>query len=118
MRAAKIGGAAVLPYEGAMDRLAGFAIPDNNRLAMIGDADGGDLLRRAPCGVERRGDHGTNRLPDLPRIVLDEAGLGIMLLDLAGGAAAALAGAVEDQGARAGRTLVNGEDECFHDCAF
>ena len=39
---AVVGGAAVLPDDRAVDRLAGRAVPDDGRLALVGDADGGD----------------------------------------------------------------------------
>src|SRR5664280_1925213 len=48
--------------------------------------------------------------PDIRRIVLDPAGLGIDLLELLLGHAGHGAAAVEDERARAGRTLVEGED--------
>ena len=43
--AAHLGGAPVLPDDGAMDGLAGAAIPDQAGLALVGDADGGDVAR-------------------------------------------------------------------------
>ena len=47
--------AAVLPDDGVVDRLAGLAVPDDDGLALVGDADGRDVLGRdaglldAPC---------------------------------------------------------------------
>ncbi len=41
-RGAGVGGAPVLPDDGAVDRLAGLAVPDHHRLALVGDADAGD----------------------------------------------------------------------------
>ena len=38
-------GAAVLPHNGGMNRLAGGAIPHDHGLALIGDADGGHVAR-------------------------------------------------------------------------
>ena len=40
---AKGGGAAVLPDNCVVDRLAGGAIPDDCGFALVGDADGGDV---------------------------------------------------------------------------
>ena len=40
---ADIGGAPVLPDDGVVDRLAGLAIPDHDGLALIGNADGGNV---------------------------------------------------------------------------
>jgi hypothetical protein len=38
-------GAAVLPDDGVVDRLAGAAVPQHRGLALVGDADGGDVAR-------------------------------------------------------------------------
>ena len=43
---ANIGGAAILPDDRLVDRLAGLAIPDERRFALIGDADRDDIARR------------------------------------------------------------------------
>ena len=43
---ADAGGAAILPDDRVVDRLAGRAVPDHRGLALVGDADGGDVLRR------------------------------------------------------------------------
>src|SRR5947209_8618777 len=40
---AEIGGAAVLPDDRVVHRHAAFAVPDDCRLALIGDADGGNV---------------------------------------------------------------------------
>ena len=42
---AKGGSAAILPDDGAIDRLAGIAIPDDGRLALVSDPDGRDAVR-------------------------------------------------------------------------
>ena len=44
---AEVGGAAVLPDDRVVDRLAGLAVPDDRRLALVGDADRGDRRRAA-----------------------------------------------------------------------
>src|SRR5688572_6436127 len=38
------GGAAILPDDGVVDRLTGFAIPQHGGLALVGDADGGEVV--------------------------------------------------------------------------
>src|SRR5690606_34494965 len=70
-RGAVLGGAAVLPDDCLVDRPAGLAVPHHGGLALVGDADtgnvaGGDLrLRpRAAAGLERRA-------PEILRVVLD-----------------------------------------------
>ena len=40
---AGIGGAAVLPDDGVVDRDAGGTVPDQSGLALIGNADGGNF---------------------------------------------------------------------------
>ena len=39
------GGAAVLPHNGRVDRLAGLAVPDDDRFALIGNAQGRNVTR-------------------------------------------------------------------------
>src|SRR5919201_962723 len=43
----------VPPDDRVVDRLSGFAIPDDRRLALVGDADGGDLFRRQLRATQR-----------------------------------------------------------------
>ena len=71
---ADVGGAAVLPDDGAVHGLAGGAVPHHGGLALVGDADRGDvfggdagLLQRLAAGRDGRG-------PDVLRLVLDPAG--------------------------------------------
>ena len=92
-RARRIGGAAVLPDDGVVDRLAGRAVPDHGGLALVGDADAGDIARprRRPWPAPRA--RSRPRRPDLLRVVLDPAGRRINLRNsccaLATGASAA-----------------------------
>ena len=50
---AEIRGSPVLPDDGAVDRFAGRAIPEDNRLPLIGDADRIDLFCRGPALLSR-----------------------------------------------------------------
>ena len=55
-RLAAVGGAAVLPDDGVVDRLAGGAVPHHGRLALVGDADAGQRLGvELGVGRARRG---------------------------------------------------------------
>ena len=102
--------AAVLPDEGVVDGLAGPRVPGDDGLALVRDPDPiqvgalhagvGERLRRDLAG----------HLPDLGRVVLDPAGPREVLLELAVGAAARPALAVEDEAGRAGRPLVDRQD--------
>ena len=76
---AVFGGAPALPDDCVMNRFAGFAIPEDGRFALIGDADGGDLIglyvgfsQDYVSGVELR-------RPDVFGPVFDPAGLGVKL---------------------------------------
>ncbi len=50
---ADIGGAAVLPDDGGMDRLAGRTVPDQGRFPLVGDADGRDATGPDPGPFDR-----------------------------------------------------------------
>ena len=81
---ADAGRAAILPDDRGMDRLAGRPVPDDDRLALIGDAD---ARRRRPTSsladCKCLAGDGELRRPDLLRIVLDPAGLREELVELA-----------------------------------
>jgi hypothetical protein len=108
---AEIGGAAVLPDDRVVHRFAGLPVPDNRRLALVGDADRGDVARPDLRAAERLDRDADLRRPDLLRIVLDPAGLREQLRELFLRDRANRAVAVEDDGPRAGRSLVEREDE-------
>ncbi len=56
-----------------MDRPAGRLVPDHDRLALVGDADGGDV-GQVPAGpFQRLAQHLNAGVPDLPGVVLDPA---------------------------------------------
>ena len=79
-------------------------------LALVGDADRGEVLVREVGSGQREADHLTDVLPDLLRVVLDPAGAreDLLVLDLAG--LDDLAGVVEDDRSGAGGSLVDGKD--------
>ncbi len=112
------GGAPALPDDGVVDRLARRAVPDDGRLALVGDADGGDAR-----GVDAGGGDGlvhgaVLRGPDLARVVLDPALLREELRELALRHADDLLIAVEDDRTARGGALVEGHDvrELTHGC--
>ena len=74
--------AAALPDNGVVDRLAGVTVPDDGRLALVRDADGGDVLRRRADLVHGRQRHAELGRPDLVGVMLDPAGLGEILGEL------------------------------------
>ena len=109
------GGPAALPHDGVVDRLPGGAVPEDGGLPLVGDADGGDLL-----GVDVGGAHGLRqsplfRGPDVQRVVLHPAGLGVDLAEGVLGPGDDLPGPVEQNGPGAGGALVQGDDISFHE---
>ncbi len=108
---AAVGGAAVLPDERVVERLAGLRVPGDHGLALVGDPD---RLQLGPldAGVGDRVDrHPAGHLPDLRGVVLDAAGPREVLAELGVRAAGDPALLVEDEAGRAGRALVDGEDQ-------
>ena len=106
--------AGVLPDQGVVDRLAGVAIPDDGGLALVGDADGGEVGGAEGALLQGGGDHFAGAPPDLVRIVLDPSGLGVDLFVLFLGDADDAAGMVENDEAGAGGSLVDRADVVGH----
>ena len=69
-------GAAVLPHDRRVDRAAGVAVPDDERLRLVGDAEGRDIARPGARRLERPGDRAPGRLRELLRVLLHEPGPG------------------------------------------
>ena len=103
-------GAAVLPDDGVVDRLAGGLVPDHHRLALVGDADRRHLGRRQAGGVQHVAADGQRVGPDVLGIVLDPAVGRIELLQLALRHLHDPPFAVEQDGAAAGGPLVDRQD--------
>src|SRR5205807_10552326 len=103
-------GAAVLPDDGVADGPAGLAVPDDGRLPLVGDTDGGAILGRDAGPAERFDGDADLGGPDFERVVLDPAGLGEDLGEffLRDGPDAAVM--IEDDGPGAGGAFVEGED--------
>ena len=66
-------GPPALPDDGVVDRLAGVTVPDDGGLALVGDADGGDVRGRRADLVHRRQSHAQLGGPDLVGVVLHPA---------------------------------------------
>ena len=67
-------GAGVLPDDRVVDRLAGGPVPDQRGLALVGDADRGDVLGAEVGLGQRAADDLAGVVPDLLGVVLDPAG--------------------------------------------
>src|SRR5207245_8398815 len=103
-------GPAVLPDDGVVDRLAALAVPDDGRLTLIGDADAHQIFHGNIFLLKRFAGHLTLRLEDFLRVVLDPAALRIDLAQFALRGADRGAFLVEQDGARAGRALIEREN--------
>ncbi len=100
----------VLPDDRAMHGPAGFPVPENDRLALVRDADRGERVRPqtgALQGLPRRAE---GRLPDLLGVVLDPAGLREVRCDLLLRGAELSPALVEDDRARARSPLIESEN--------
>jgi hypothetical protein len=65
-----------------MDRPTRLPIPDDARLALVGDANGGNVARRHPSTRQRVAGGFKRRIPDILRIVLDQPRAWIVLREL------------------------------------
>ena len=104
-------GAAVLPDDGAVERLAGGAVERYEGLALVGDADGGDLLAGGGLGQAGAdlGEGGADGGPDLVGVVLHPPRVREVLGQLAVGNVGDPGLLVDDQGADAGRSRIDGD---------
>ena len=102
--------APVLPDDGVVDRLAGAAVPHHRGLALVGDADAGDVLRRQPGLGQHLVRGGQLAVPDLVRLVFHPARLRVDLAEFTLRHRDGMAAVVEDDAARAGGALVERED--------
>ena len=65
--------AAVLPNNRRIHRHAGYPVPNNRCLALIGDSNGANLIGAQIRVAERAINHLEHRLPDFLGIVLNPA---------------------------------------------
>src|SRR5690606_4442176 len=102
-------GATILPDDGVTQWLASIATPQHSRLALVGYAQGGNVLEsdsRLPDCFARGADL---RFPDVDRVVFDPACLGKYLPGFMLGAGDDAAFDVEDDAARTGGALIQCE---------
>ena len=108
---AESGGPAILPDDRVVDGLAGGAIPNQRRLALVGDADGLHVGRADSRPRQHLDSGAALRRPDLDGVMFHPAGLGKNLgeLLLCDGFDDALF--IEQNGARTGCALVKGKNQ-------
>ena len=104
--------AAALPDNGVIHRLAGFFVPQQGGLPLVGDADAQHLARLYGAqGLCRRP---ALRPPNVCRVVLHPAGLGIDLGKVVLAHRGDLTAAVKQNGAGAGGSLVQRQNILLH----
>ena len=104
----------VLPDDGVVQRPARRAVERHQRLALVGDADGGHGVAGLGQAAADLGQGGPHRFPDLGRIVLDPARAGEVLRQLPVGDVGHPGLPVDGQGAHAGRARIDGDDDPGH----
>ena len=103
-------GAAVLPDQRPVQRLARCRVPGDDRLALVGDPDRVELGALDAGVGERLARDPPRHLPDLARVVLDPARPREVLLELRVGAPGDPPLRVEDEAGGPGGPLVDRED--------
>ncbi|MNH06927.1 hypothetical protein D3C79_663070 [compost metagenome] len=107
---ADLGAAPALPDDGVVHRTTGFLVPHHGGFTLVGDTDGGYLVVAQAC-LGQGFDHGRALGgEDFHRVVLDPAGLWVMLCEFALRGANHVGITVENDGPRTGRALVQGND--------
>ena len=106
---AQTGGAPVLPDDRIMHDASRAPLPQHRGFALVGDADRGD--RPASRGVDRLAAGRDDGLPDFLRVVFDPARSGIYLAQRDPGRVMDAASGVEQDRPRAGRPLVDRDQE-------
>ena len=103
---AVLGCAAVLPDDGVMDRSSGFAIPEQGGFSLVGDADGGNLLR-GEFGLAQGGFGGGELgFPDRLGIMLHPSWFGENLREFLLRHGFDATGLIKDDASRACRSLI------------
>src|SRR3954452_13474874 len=114
---ADVGGAPVLPDDGVMDGASGAALLKDRGLALVGDADRGQIGGANAGSRDGLVTDGQRIAPDVLGIMLDPAVLGKLLSQLLLAHADVTALAVEHDGPAAGGALVDGEHVTTAHCA-
>ncbi|MPN11366.1 hypothetical protein SDC9_158667 [bioreactor metagenome] len=103
-----------MPHDGVIYRPAGFPVPEDGGFPLVGDADGEYCFRVNVGGVHRLLQCPFFRLPDVQRVVLHPAGLGVDLTKGVLSAGDNLPRLIEQDRAGTGGALVQGGDKRLH----
>ena len=76
-----VSGSAALPHDRVIDRLSGSLVPYDGGLTLVGDTDGSDILVSRADLLHGLTRHGELCLPDLACVMLDPAGLRVILCE-------------------------------------
>lgn len=99
-----------LPDDRVVDRFPGVAVPDDRRLPLVGDPDGGDLVW-LDLGLNHHvGHYRLDTVPDLRGVMLHPTRLREVLGEFLLAHPHLIAVVIEDDGPGAGRPLVNCHD--------
>ena len=107
---AVIGGATVLPDDGVEHRLAGGAVPDQRGFALVGDADGGNLVGPDRGLLDRGAAGGGSCGPEVGRVMFDPTALRVVLGEFLLRRGDDGQAGVEQNGTGRGGALINGKD--------
>jgi hypothetical protein len=105
-----LGRAPVLPDDGAVDRCSARTLPDDDRLALIGDTERCHPGCASGAATEDLLHRCLRVAPDLLRIVLDPARIAVVLRQCAPRDRHRTSRGIEDDGARRGGALIDGDD--------
>ena len=103
-------GSPVLPDDGVAERLQCLAVPHDEGLALVGDADGANVGWPGACGVQRITRGGLYRCPYLVGVVFHPAWLRVVLSNLRVAFASDLAVHADGDCGGASRALVETEN--------
>lgn len=75
------GSASVLPYDGGVDGLAGFAVPKHRGFSLVCDPDPADIVIAKICLSQGRAGGIELGLPDFEGVMFNPTGLGVILAE-------------------------------------
>ena len=111
---AEAGGPSILPDDCIVNRVAGDAVPDDARFALVGYADCGNVLRLYTRPADDLCNNADLRRPDFDGIVLDPTSLREDLFKFSLRDSGNIPGLIQQQSAGAGRPLIERKQVSSH----